>query len=131
MPRGELSVRALRSVEPDLRAKADALVDRLVARGTFDAVGDLARPYTVSVVADLVGLPEEGRSRLLAGSNAGFDRFGPAEPALPGRGARIPAAAGLRADGGRALAASTRTASARGSTQRQGTATSIHASVRA
>jgi cytochrome P450 len=78
VPQGEMSVRALRSVEPELRAKADALVDRLVAGGTFDAVGDLAQPYTVSVVGDLVGLPEEGRSQLLAGSNAGFDRFGPA-----------------------------------------------------
>jgi cytochrome P450 len=78
VPQGELSTRALRPVEQELRERADELVDRLVADGTFDAVGDLAQPYVVSVVADLVGLPEERRSHLLAGSNAGFNRFGPA-----------------------------------------------------
>jgi cytochrome P450 len=78
VPQSELSARALRPIEQELRAKADALVDRLVADGTFDAVADLARLYVVSVVADLVGLPEEGRSQLLAGSDAGFNRFGPA-----------------------------------------------------
>lgn len=74
---GQLSSRALRPVEGELHAKADALVDRLVASGSFDAVRDLARPYVVSVVADLVGLPEEGRSELPASSEAGFNRFGP------------------------------------------------------
>jgi cytochrome P450 len=74
---GQLAPRALRTVEDGVRDRADALVDRLVARGSFDAVGDLAEPFVVSVVGDLVGLPPEGRSELLANSAAGFDRFGP------------------------------------------------------
>jgi cytochrome P450 len=74
---GQLSPPALREIEDELQARADALVDGLTARGSFDAVRDLAQPYTVSVVADLVGLPEEGRSELLGNSVAGFNRFGP------------------------------------------------------
>jgi cytochrome P450 len=76
--RRHLSHRALRPVEEDLEARANALVDALVERGSFDAVRDLAHAYTVSVVADLVGLPDEGRPDLLANSDAGFNRFGPA-----------------------------------------------------
>jgi cytochrome P450 len=73
----QLSPRALREVEDDLQARADALVETLVERGSFDAVRDLAEPYTVSVVAELAGLPGERRSELLANSDAGFNRFGP------------------------------------------------------
>lgn len=73
----QLSSRALRAVDGELQARADALVDRLVTQGSFDVVRDLARPYVVSAVADLAGLPEEGRSALLANSDAGFNRFGP------------------------------------------------------
>jgi cytochrome P450 len=73
----QLSPRALSEVEAELQAKADALVDRLAAQESFDAVRDLAQPYTLSVIADLVGLPEEGHSELLANSDAGFNRFGP------------------------------------------------------
>jgi cytochrome P450 len=74
---GRLSPRALRAVEDDLQARADALVDALVERGTFDAVRDLAEPYATSVVADLAGLPGEGRAELPANSRAAFDRLGP------------------------------------------------------
>jgi cytochrome P450 len=73
----QLSARALGAVEDEVNAKADALVDQLVAKSSFDAVRDLAEPYTISVIADLVGLPEEGRSDLHANSDAGFNRFGP------------------------------------------------------
>jgi cytochrome P450 len=72
-----LGPRAMRTLEEQLRERADALVGRLVARRSFDAVGDLAEPFVVSVVGDLVGLPPDRRSELLANSTAGFDRFGP------------------------------------------------------
>lgn len=74
---GQLSPRALRSVEDELLARADTLVESLVGRGSFDAVRDLAEPFVVSVVADLAGLPEERRSELPAISDAAFNRFGP------------------------------------------------------
>jgi cytochrome P450 len=63
-----------------LVATADELVDELVDRGSFDAVADLAHRYSVKVVADLCGLPEEGRDRLIARASAAFDTFGPDNP---------------------------------------------------
>lgn len=56
---------------------AAELVDELVARGSFDAVADLAHRYSVSVVADLCGLPEDGREHLIERASAAFDTFGP------------------------------------------------------
>jgi cytochrome P450 len=63
--------------EPTITAMAEALAEALVERGSFDAVADLAQPYSVGVVADLVGLPEEGREHLLERAAAAFNTFGP------------------------------------------------------
>ena len=62
--------------------QAEALVDALVARGRFDAVADLARPYSLGVVADLVGLPQEEREHLIDRATAAFNTFGPANDLL-------------------------------------------------
>ncbi len=56
---------------------AGQMVGALVDRGWFDAVTDLADPYSVKVVADLCGLPEEGREHLIERASAAFDTFGP------------------------------------------------------
>ncbi len=60
-----------------LVATANEMVDQLVDRGGFDAVADLAHRYSVKVVADLCGLPEEGRELLIDRASAAFDTFGP------------------------------------------------------
>ena len=60
-----------------LAATANELVDGLVERGSFDAVTDLAHRYSVKIVADLCGLPEEGREHLIERASAAFDTFGP------------------------------------------------------
>ena len=60
-----------------LVATARTMVDELVERGSFDAVADLAHRYSVQVVADLCGLPEEGRDQLIERASAAFDTFGP------------------------------------------------------
>lgn len=60
-----------------LVATANDMVDELVDRGSFDAVADLAHRYSVKVVADLCGLPEEGREHLIERASAAFDTFGP------------------------------------------------------
>ena len=60
-----------------LVATANEIVDELVDRGRFDAVTDLAHRYSVKVVADLCGLPEEGREHLIERASAAFDTFGP------------------------------------------------------
>jgi cytochrome P450 len=72
-----LSPRAVKSLEQTIEAQADALVADLVQRGTFDAVDDLARKFPVSVVMDLIGLPEEGRDVMLDWADASWNVFGP------------------------------------------------------
>ena len=82
-----LTPRALRSVQESVDAMADELVCSLVAKGSFDAVADLARALPLAVVPDLVGWPEEGRENLLGWAGAMFDFLGPmndrAQCALP------------------------------------------------
>jgi cytochrome P450 len=56
---------------------ATDLVAALAARGSFDGIADFARHLPVSVVAHLVGLPEEGRERMLDWASATFDALGP------------------------------------------------------
>jgi cytochrome P450 len=58
-------------------AAADVMVADLVDRGSFDAVAELAAPYSVKVVADLVGLPDDQRSHLIERASAAFNTFGP------------------------------------------------------
>jgi cytochrome P450 len=57
--------------------EAEALVARLVARKRFDAATDLAQYLPVTIVSNLVGLPEEGRERMLDWAAANFQCFGP------------------------------------------------------
>jgi cytochrome P450 len=68
---------ALRTIEPDVQALADELVTRLVGKGSFDGIADFARHLPVAVVSHLVGLPEEGRERMLDWAAAVFDPLGP------------------------------------------------------
>ncbi|MFE3165433.1 cytochrome P450 [Streptomyces sp. NPDC059224] len=72
-----LSPRALRKLSVDIRSQADALVDRLVRRGSFDAVGDLAQVFPPSIVADLIGIPHDVRPRLLPWGDGWFNAMGP------------------------------------------------------
>jgi cytochrome P450 len=72
-----LTPRALADLRPDAQALADALVDRLVHRGSFDAVPDLAEVLPSTWVPDLLGWPADGREHLLAWGAASFDGLGP------------------------------------------------------
>lgn len=68
---------ALREITPRLREEAGAVVERLVARGSFDAATDLAQHLPLTVVSELVGLGDFGRERMLEWAAATFDAFGP------------------------------------------------------
>jgi cytochrome P450 len=72
-----LTLRALEKWRERWQRTAEALVDRLVAAGTFDAVPDFAEAYALAVFADAVGLPEEGRENLLPYGHMVFNGFGP------------------------------------------------------
>jgi len=68
---------ALREVQAEVQALADDLVEQLLARESFDGVRDFAQHLPVSVVSHLVGLPEDGRQRMLDWAAATFDALGP------------------------------------------------------
>jgi cytochrome P450 len=72
-----LTPRALAELRPEAQAIADAVVDRLVARGRFDAVGDLAEVLPSTWVPELLGWPDEGREHLVDWAAAQFDGLGP------------------------------------------------------
>ena len=72
-----LSPAAIRALRIDFTAAADALVDVLLERGTFDAVRDLAEAYPLAVFPDAVGMPRENRRFLLPYGNMVFNSFGP------------------------------------------------------
>jgi cytochrome P450 len=60
-----------------LDAVARELVERALSTPTFDVVADVARAYSLRIVADLCGLPEDDRDRLLPGAAAAFETLGP------------------------------------------------------
>jgi 4-methoxybenzoate monooxygenase (O-demethylating) len=72
-----LSGPAIKKLRTAFEAEADRLVEELVSRGEFDAVGDLAMVYPPKVMGDAVGVPLEGRECLLPFSNMLFNSFGP------------------------------------------------------
>ena len=70
----------LTEIAPRLRTEAERLVGRLVEQRTFDAVADMARHLPLRVVSNLVGIPEEGREKMLEWAFASFDAQGPMSP---------------------------------------------------
>jgi cytochrome P450 len=75
--RRPLTPRELTDLAPEIQREADLLVERLVARETFDAVADLARHLPLTMVSTRVGLPEDGRENMLDWAAANFNCFGP------------------------------------------------------
>jgi cytochrome P450 len=72
-----LSPAAIRALRADFTAAADALIDALLERDSFDAVRDLAEAYPLTVFPDAVGMPRENRRFLLPYGNMVFNSFGP------------------------------------------------------
>lgn len=68
---------ALGAYEPRLKDAADGLIDTLCARGEFDAVADFAQYLPVTIVAELVGLPQAvDHEQMLKWASATFNLFG-------------------------------------------------------
>ncbi len=68
---------ALADIEPRLKTAADQLIKTLCERGEFDAVSDLAQYLPVTIVAELVGLPQTADSaQMLKWASATFNLFG-------------------------------------------------------
>src|SRR5258708_7920494 len=72
-----LSPAVMKQLRDGFAAAAEAKVDELLARGSFDAVADLAEGYPMSVFPDAMGLKQEGREHLLPYAGLVFNAFGP------------------------------------------------------
>ncbi len=82
-----LTVQALQEVKDRIASSAGDLIDRLIARDTFDGMLDLAQYLPLSIVTELVGMPDFGRENQLKWAAAVFDMLGGdnerAQKALP------------------------------------------------
>jgi cytochrome P450/ferredoxin-NADP reductase len=68
---------ALADIEPRLKSASDGLVETLCTRGEFDAIADFAQYLPVTIVAELVGLPQAVDSaQMLKWASATFNLFG-------------------------------------------------------
>lgn len=75
--RRPLLPKALHEYGERLTREADDLVERLLERDSLDALTDIAQHLPLTVVSKLVGLPEEGRERMLEWATASFNSMGP------------------------------------------------------
>jgi cytochrome P450 len=72
-----LSAAAIRSLRERFAGEAEALIDSLLERGSFDAIPDLAEAYPLTVFPDAMGMPRDNRNYLLPYGNMVFNAFGP------------------------------------------------------
>jgi cytochrome P450 len=72
-----LSPAVMKQIRARFAAAAEAKVDELLKKGSFDAIADLAEAYPLSVFPDAVGLKPEGREHLLPYAGVVFNAFGP------------------------------------------------------
>ena len=61
--------RRVTDMAPRVQAVVDALVDRALDAGEFDLIADIAEPLPVTVIAELLGIPEPDRHLLRPWSN--------------------------------------------------------------
>lgn len=72
-----LSPASISRLKETFEAEADALVEKILEMGEFDAARDFSEAYPLKVFADAVGLPSEGRENLLPYGDMVFNGFGP------------------------------------------------------
>ena len=76
-PFGTAAIRDLRNTIAD---EAERVVDAVLAKKHIDGVTELSWHLPLMVISKLVGLPEEGRERMLYWASATFDALGPLGP---------------------------------------------------
>ena len=72
-----LSAHAVEALRPDFEAQAEALLNRELASGTFDAQTNIAEAYPLKVFGDALGIDGERREMLLVYGDLVFNNFGP------------------------------------------------------
>ena len=61
--------RALRQVESGVERRADAVIDRIIEKGSCDVVADLAAPLPLQIICDMMGIPESEAPMVLKQTN--------------------------------------------------------------
>ncbi len=69
--------KVVRSLEPYVRKATVDLLERARAMGEFDFVREIAAELPLTVIADLIGVPQEDRHRVFDWSNRMMGRFDP------------------------------------------------------
>ena len=72
-----LNPRLLRELRDTITSEAETVVNEVTREQRFNAATRLAQYLPLRIVSNLVGLPEEGRERMLIWAAANFDSFGP------------------------------------------------------
>src|SRR5262249_6067568 len=72
-----LSPAAVRQLRAAFERDAEELADKLVRKGRFDAVKELAEVYPLHVLSDAVGIPRAERENIIRYASIGFATFGP------------------------------------------------------
>jgi cytochrome P450 PksS len=62
--------RMVEQQRPRIQEIADALIDRVAARGSMELVDDFAFPLPITVIAELLGIPVEDQARFREWSNS-------------------------------------------------------------
>ena len=62
------NARRIEALRSRIEAIVDALIDRVVERGGMDVIGDFAHRLPVTVICDMLGVPEEDRAPFLGES---------------------------------------------------------------
>ncbi|MDQ0316246.1 cytochrome P450 [Amorphus orientalis] len=69
--------KALKEIKDEIEDRARALVDDICARGQVDGMSDVAEVLPMTVVSELVGLPDNGKESMRRWAAATFDAMGP------------------------------------------------------
>ena len=59
--------RAIAKLEDGIRARAARMIDELIARGSGDWIDDVADALPMTVIGDIIGIPEQDRPRIFDG----------------------------------------------------------------
>ena len=86
----------IKDVEPRIREIAKTLLDRVEGRVEFDAIGELATPLPVMVIAHLLGVPPEDYARFKNWSDRIVERRN-VPPGMPAPEASVRAIAEMKA----------------------------------
>ncbi len=78
-----LQPRAVRGRAEEIAGKAREVVAKALAKSEIDGVTDLAQAMPLSVIPDLLGLPERNRDQLFEWAQGGTDALGPASERTP------------------------------------------------